>query len=107
MVHILHPSARFTAITTGRHKHQIGNAHISVTRKTGRINHSLANPTPFMKRLRSRLKRPMASSRQTNHKPMRHQTLTTRRSADSGTLHLVIEIRNQSIAFPGISSTLA
>jgi hypothetical protein len=38
---------------------------------------------------------------------MRHQTLTTLRSADSGTLHLVIETRMNLFHFRGISSTLA
>jgi len=97
MVQIFHPSGFFTPTTIGRHKHQIGSAHIIVTRKMGRTSHSLSNPTLFKKKLKNRLKRAAATRRQTNHKPMRLQTLTTLALADSGTLHPVIW--NESITF--------
>src|SRR3954452_19726702 len=97
-VQIFHPSASFTATTIGRHKHQIGRAHIITTRKMGKMSHSLSKPTLFTKRLRSKLKRAAAARRQTNHKAMRLRTLTTLGLADTATLHPVIW--NESITFP-------
>jgi hypothetical protein len=84
--HILHPSGFLIAITSGRHKHHTGSAHIIVTRKIGRTSTAFADPVAANPRLRKTLKQATAVSRERSQRPMRLPELSGLYPA-VGTLH--------------------
>src|SRR5215831_10360675 len=64
MVQIRRSSASLSAITKGTQRHQTGSANTTVTRKIKRSVPARKNPAPVKRRLKSRVKRVTARSKE-------------------------------------------